>query len=157
MGHSYDFLEAIRYKFARVIGGFVTGVERVRTSPAEFVGYVEMSEEDFESHLHEMGFYRNSLAYWKYFPGLGQEEGSWRWLEGDWQLHVMLYDGHPEQDASDDAEPKTYVFAHWEYRWDRHPFKHLRGVDQSDPKGVNRMRTMLNENSIPFYNDVSIQ
>lgn len=156
MGHKLDFLERLRFWFARRIGKLVTGVSHRELSADEFVGYVEMGEEEFEAKLHEMGFYRNPLAYWKTSKNYGGEEGSWRWVEGDYQLHVMIFDGHPQQDSPDADEPRTYVFAHWEYRWDRYPMKHLNGP-QWRPKGVNMMRKKLNLASIPFYDDPTVQ
>lgn len=156
MGHNLDFYERIRFTLARPIGRLVTGVKSVEIDSAEFVGYVEISEEEFEKELHEMDFHRNPLAYWKTFPGFGGEHGSWRWVEGDWQLHVMLFENPSIADIPD-GEDRTYIFAHWEYRWDRYPLKHLRTLDQSDSKGVNRMRNKLNLASIPFYNDPTIQ
>jgi hypothetical protein len=154
--HQHDYFERLRFKFAGAIGGLLTGVRSVETHPSEFVGYVEMDIEDFEEALHEMEFERNPLSYWKYFPGIGHEQGSWRWTEGCWQLHVILYDSHPENGEDQDT-PRTYVFAHWEYRWDRYPLKHLRTKHLDRAKGVNRMRTKLNLASIPFANDPTIQ
>jgi len=151
MGHKQDFWERIRRMFARPIGALVTGVRCSKESPARFVGYVKMDEEEFEKELHEMGFHRNPLAYWKKtLKILGHEEGSWRMVDGKWQLHVVLYtmEEHPD---------RTYVYAHWEHRWDRDPFAHLRADDFNISKGVNEMRRQLNLASIPFYNDPEIQ
>lgn len=156
MGHTHDFWETVRHKLAPPIGRLVTGISRAETTDDQFVGYVEMGEEEFEEELHEMGFERNPLAYWKYIPGVGEEQGSWRKNDGKWQLHVILYDGHPNE-PHEDHGPRTYVYAHWEYRWDVHPIKHIRGIDQDRTKGINEMRRELQMASIPFYNDVSIQ
>lgn len=146
MGHKLDFIERVRFKFARVIGGLLTGIREKRTSEDEFVGYVEMGEEGFEETLHEMNFHRNPLSYWKYIPGIGHEQGSWRKNHGVWQHHVILYTKNEHPD-------RTYVYAHWEYRWDRYPLKHLRGVDASRTKGVNRMRSELNKENIEWYDE----
>lgn len=149
MGHNQDFWEVLRTHLARPIGAFVTGKRCSEQHPSQFVGYVEMGEEAFEEVLHEMGYHRNPLAFWKYTVN-AQEEGSWRRVEGDWQLHVTLYD-HPEY------ENRTYIYAHWEYRWDRKPLAHLRGEGINVPKGVNEMRRDLTMANVEWLNDPSIR
>lgn len=156
MGHDQDFWEPLRNWFARPIGRLLTGVRKRKTGEAQFVGYVEMKEGEFEEELHKMGFERNPLSYWKYIPGEGGEEGSWRKTDGDWQLHAILFDGHPEKSDEEEAG-ETYIYAHWEYRWDRHPLKHLRGKETSASKGVNQMRRELKLASINYYNDSTIR
>lgn len=145
MGHKLDIFERIRRTLGRLITGILKGRDKVRTERSEFVGIVSMSEEQFEKRLHEWGFERNTLAWWKYVPGLSEEEGSWRMTDGDYQLHIMLFES--------DEQDEIYVFAHWEYRWDRYPIRHLRGTNASDTKGVNTMRSILNRNGVEFFNE----
>lgn len=154
--HDYDFIETIRRIFAPPLGKLLTGVKRAKTGPDQFVGVVDMPVEDFEDELHKMGAERDVLAYWKYVPGMGGEDGSWRFLDGDYQIHVILYNGHPDK-STQDTEGKTYIYAHWEDRWDVHPLMHLREVHMNVQKGVNQMRTKLNLASIPYKNDRTVQ
>ena len=151
MGHDQDFWEVIRKHLARPIGAFVTGVRCSTEDPSRFVGYVEMDEEKFEEELHKMGYHRNPLSYWKKTVSiLGHEEGSWRKNDGKWQLHAVLYkhEDHPDL---------TYIYAHWEHRWDVSPLKHLRAEGFNVTKGVNEMRRDLTMNNIEWLNDPSIR
>lgn len=150
MGHKQDFWEPLRRMMARPIGSLVTGVRCSNESPARFVGYVEMGEEEFEKELDQMGFHRNPLAYWKKtLEVLGHEEGSWRSVDGDWQLHVVLY-------SRDEYPDRTYIYAHWEKRWDRAPIAHLNTDGFNVSKGVNKMRRELTLAGISFYDDPEI-
>lgn len=144
MGHNQDFWEVLRTVLARPIGALVTGIRCTKDTPDRFVGYVEMPIEEFEEFLHRAGFERNPLSYWKKAPGLGDEDGTWRKTHGKWQLHAVLYTylDHPD---------RTYIYAHWELRWDRHPLKHLRGVDLDPTKGVNQMRSLLKRRSVLYF------
>lgn len=133
----------------------VTGVPlyvRSGTHTSQFVGRVPYSEPEFESELQEMGFERNPLAALKRLRRTNEvEEGSFRYVEDDRdkQLHVVIYDGEPMANA---ATGVTYVYAHWEYRWDTDPLKHYRGIDVNEAEGVQRMEKHLNEHGIPYDN-----
>lgn len=150
MGHNHDFWEKLRTALARPIGAIV-GRGCVKQSADQFVGYVEMGEEEFEKRLHEMDFHRNPLSFWKRVPKLGPEHGSWRKNDGEWQIHAVLYE------KSVDGELRTYIYAHWEYRWDRRPIKHLLRNGLNSTKGVNEMRREMNLASINYYNDPSVR
>lgn len=118
----------------------------------QFVGRVPLPEEQFEILLVEMGFRRNPLASLKTLSSTGEtEEGSWRKVGYSnyptMQLHVVLYDGNPLPNADTDC---TYVYAHWEKRWDTNPIEHYRGVALNGQEGVSRMKQLLNENGINF-------
>jgi tRNA splicing ligase len=140
----------LRRILARPIGALVTGKRCSKQQADQFVGYVKMGEEEFEKRLHDMGFHRNPLSYWKKVSKkLGGEEGSWRKVEDEWQLHLILY----KDDEHD--EERTYLYAHWEYRWDVHPIKHLRGKKINVTKGVNEMRRELLLANIEWYSDQS--
>jgi len=70
--------------------------------------------------------------------------GSWvrrRSPMADWQLHVTLY-----QDGRDAVE----VFAHREYSWLRHPYKHYVGEGWDMNAGVTRMRSLLEDHGVAF-------
>lgn len=129
------------------------------TTPSQFVGRVEMSEEEFEEVLEEMGFQRNPLASLKTHTRTNEiEEGSFRWLgtqqppwtadyDDRFQLHVIIYDGKLVPDAD---VGETYVYAHWEYRWDTDPIKHYRSVDWDAEQGVEMMQRFLDSHGIDY-------
>lgn len=154
MGHKHDYWEGIRRWFITKLGVLVQllhdlfGVDlyvQSETHNNRFVGRVPMPEEEFEEVLHDLGFERNPLASLKSLRSGEVEEGSWRKVgfeESEMQLHLVLYDGEPMR--SGDAG-YTYLYAHWEYRWDIHPWKHYRGHDLNGPEGVRRMKKMLDE------------
>ncbi|AGM11364.1 hypothetical protein M199_gp034 [Halogranum tailed virus 1] len=159
-----DLLEWIRRTFIPPLGMLVSAYNESTgsklyvqgpTTDNQFVGRVKMGEEDFEAELEEMGFERNPLASLKHLIGTREkEEGSFRWLapedseyRKDYQLHVILYDGSVIPDAE---TGETYVYAHWEYRWDVAPMKHYRAVNWKPVQGVQMMQTMLTENGIDY-------
>jgi len=159
-----DFLERLRGLFIPYLGILVatynesTGSKlyvRGVTTDAQFVGRVSMSEEDFEEILQEMNFQRNPLASIKRLVGTReQEEGSFRWipssesnLNDDFQLHVILYDGIVVPDAQ---TGETFIYGHWEYRWDRYPLRHYKGLDADVSRGVNMMQAKLDEAGIKY-------
>lgn len=161
MGHKKDYWERARNWLIPKLGTVTQLLEDLtgssfyvtaRTSDRQFVGRVEMNEESFEERLHEMGFERNPLAALKRLRSSEVEEGSWRKVGYDEypnkQLHVIIYDG---SDINDAQTGYTYIYAHWEYRWDTHPIKHYRGVDLSEDEGVRRMRALLNKNGIMYH------
>jgi len=161
MGHKQDWWERVRATVIPKIGLVTQLIEdvtgsyyyvRTETHNNQFVGRVPMNEEKFEKELHEMGFDRNPLSSLKTLGSTGEsEEGSWRKVGFEdapaFQLHVILYDGEPINNAEVDV---TYVYAHWELRWDTNPIKHYRGVDANGPEGVRRMKRLLDENGIGY-------
>lgn len=110
----------------------------------QFVGRVPMCEEEFEKELSGLGFTRNPLSSWKSLE-------SWRKVGFDdspeMQLHVVLYDGEPMDNAAVDV---TYVYAHWEIAWDVHPIAHYCGKRVNGPEGVRRMKKLLDEHGIGY-------
>lgn len=160
MNHASDYWESIRRivipKIGKVVQAFneryrqnlyVTGKSRNQ----ELVGRVPMGEEEFEEVLSELGFERNPLASLKTRRGDEIEEGSFRKIYPseypEWQLHVVIYDGSQINNAN---TGETFVYAHWEYRWDVHPWKHYRGHDFNPDKGVKLMKKYLNEVGVNF-------
>ena len=124
------------------------------TRDNQFVGRVPVGEQEFEKILDSMGFTRNPLASLKSLSTGEIEEGSFRWypseeseLDSDYQLHCVIYDGSLIPDA-DTGE--TYVYAHWEYRWDVYPIRHYRGENFDAAMGVDLMQTMLYENYVEY-------
>lgn len=159
-----DFFEAVRLSLIPLLGALVNGYNELTgsdlyvtgaTTNEQFVGRVDMSEEQFEQELQQMGFERNPLASLKRLRGTREyEEGSFRFYESDsdFQLHVIIYDGSVIPNAS---TGETYVYAHWEYRWDRAPLRHYRGERVDVKYGVDMMRAMLDHSSIEFTTEVS--
>lgn len=161
---THDFFERLRRTLIPKLGAVVHLADEMthsdlyvegETHHSQFVGRVAMSEEEFEDILTGLNFVRNPLAAFKRRAGTREhEEGSFRWLgtnhadyRDDFQLHVILYDGSVVPNADTD---ETYVYAHWEYRWDVAPLKHYRAVEFQPQKGVAMMQTMLDAHDIPY-------
>lgn len=155
MGHKHDYWEGWRAWVIPKLGGIANWLERMtgnhyyvesETHNNQFVGRVPMGEEEFEEVLHDLGFHRNPLASLKHLGTGESEEGSWRKVDYSdsprMQLHVVLYDGGeiPLGDSN-----HTYVYAHWELRWDVDPWGHYRGHNYDADTGVRKMKKLLNE------------
>lgn len=160
MGHNHDYWEGWRAWLIPKLGAVaqlfedITGKHfyvEAKTHNNQFVGRVPMPEEKFEKELHDLGFERNPLASWKHLGSGEHEEASFRKVGFDdhpeYQLHVILYDGSKIQNAD---SGHTYVYAHWEYRWDVYPWKHYRGVNFDAQEGVKRMKDLLGQASIDY-------
>lgn len=162
LGHKSDFWERIRAYLLPKAGILVqylkdvTGEKyyvRSETHNNEFVGRVSYSEETFEKFLDSAGFQRNPLSSWKRLESNPSEyeEASFRKVGfdeyPDMQIHVVLYDG---SNIQNDTSGYTYVYAHWEYRWDRHPIKHYYGEEKSGPEGVKRMKDILDQRGVTY-------
>lgn len=155
MGHNKDYWEGVRNWVVPKLGLISQWIEdftgkhyyvTATTHNNQFVGRVPMNDESFEEVLHDLGFERNPLAVLKTLEDGEPEESSWRKVgydeHPDMQLHVILYDG--ERIESGDAG-YTYVYAHWEMRWDVAPLTHYRAVNKNTGEGVRRMKKLLDE------------
>lgn len=157
IGAEHDFWERLRRWILPKIGVIFQFLEDVTGKPfyatskthnRQFVGRVSMNEERFEKELEAMGFVRNPLASLKRLASTREvEEGSWRRVNGDRQLHVILYDGEKIPDADSGY---VYIYAHDEYRWDRYPVKHYLAKDFRPEAGVKEMKRLLDENGIDY-------
>lgn len=162
MGHKHDFWETIRSVLLPKLGIVAHHLNTITkknyyveadTHKERFVGRVEMGEEEFEKVLHDLGFERNPLAAWKHLEtdADNYEEASFRKIgfedEPRKQLHVVLYDGANVDDSPDEY---TYVYAHFEYRWDTNPIKHYRGHEVESKRAVKRMKWMLDGQGIEW-------
>lgn len=162
MGHKEDWWEGLREWLIPKLGWITQLLEDITgdrfyvesgTHNNQFVGRVPMPEEEFEAVLHDLGFDRNPLAAWKHLESDpdNYEEASFRKVGfedyPDMQVHVILYDGNNMDEGEDDH---TYVYAHWELRWDKDPWGHYRGHEYSGPDGVRRMKNMLDEKGITY-------
>ncbi len=159
-----DTLERIRRVYIPLLGRLVSAYNESRGTDYyvqasvydnQFVGRVRMPEEEFEKELASMGFERNPFASLKTVAGTSEtEEGSFRWvpnrptnLNTDYQLHCIIYDGSLIPDAN---TGETYVYTHWEKRWDREPVAHYNSEDFQPKVGRDMMRSKLEENGIEY-------
>lgn len=151
-----DWIESFRKWFipklgrvARFLRHNIDGLWYVRgkVGQNQFVGKMDMSTEEFEHVLEEMGFERNPVAALKHRPTARDDvaEGSWRKIgyeeAPDMQLHVTIFDS---ADVPNAAPGNTFVFAHWEERWDTKPLSHYRANNFDPEKGVAMVRDLLN-------------
>jgi len=117
-----------------------------RVTEQGFVGRVSEDTEQFEKSLEQMDFERNPLSTLKRRNEDDIEEGSWRRIGFDdesMQLHVVIYDSADVENAT---AGDTFVYAHFEKRWDTDPLAHLRKVGLDKKKGRDMMREILNRN-----------
>jgi len=160
MGHEQDWIERVRLWLIPKLGRVAQHLNHVGGEPLyvsyklhnnEFVGRVDMPEEEFEKELDEMGFERNPIAALKTNSAGETEEGSWRRVgyddHPDRQLHVILFDGDKMADAPTGC---VYVYAHWELRWDTDPIAHYKGKKYNGSEGVRRMKDLLDQNGITY-------
>lgn len=118
-------------------------VESGSTRREQFVGYVDMQPEELTAKLD--GFEKLEQTF-------GDEDWSFRFVEDDAQLHIFLYSGHPSINKNVD---KTYVFAHREPSWNN--LKKYLFAKRDGPRGVNRVRTILNKKGITYNDDIGIR
>jgi len=159
MGHKNDYWEGWRAWIIPKLGGIANWLEHAtgdhyyvqsKTHANQFVGRVPMGEEEFEKKLHDMNFHRNPLASFKNLDSGEHEEGSWRKVDFDnqrMQLHVILYDG---EKIADGDSGYTYVYAHWELRWDVDPWGHYRGKIYNPAEGVKKMKKLMDEHGVNY-------
>lgn len=156
MGHEHDFWEPLRRAIVPKVGlvfavleDLLSGTyyENTEQRRKQFVGRAKMGEESFETVLHGAGYERNPVSWLKENRAGETEEGSWRKPVGDMQVHLILYDGEciPNADAGE-----VYLYAHWEYRWDTHPIKHLIGETVDCGEGVRRVQKMLQNQGVEY-------
>mgnify|MGYP006876366831 FL=1 len=161
-----DTIELLRRTYIPLIGRVVSLYNEYNgtsyyvestTNGEQFVGRADLSEESFEEILASMGFERNPLSSLKRLASTNElEEGSFRWtpeeptnLNTDYQLHCVIYDGSAVPDAN---TGETYIYAHWELRWDKRPIDHYNGVGIDFTTGKNMMQEMLDEAGVEYDN-----
>lgn len=127
-------------------GGYAVG----HTGANQYVGKVEIGEEQFEEVLKDCGFGRNWVAALKTreteYAGEQISEGSWayrRWFFDPYQIHVTFYsyDGF------------IYIYAHKEYNWQRYPLKHLRTEYFETGPAKQFVKSKLSEQNIEIRKD----
>lgn len=165
MPHRADFWESLRRATLPTLGRVLAEVNdalgteyyaTLSTDHDEYAGVVELSKEEVESLLHDMGACRNPAAAWKRLKNTQKyEQGSWAfrgsWGNKDWhhdpfgdyQLHVILFE-------LDNDPATTALFAHYEYSWVTHPIKHYRGAAVAGD-GSYMLRRLLSKNDVYVY------
>lgn len=142
MGQPTDAYNAFRRRVLPAIHGFldilIGGYALSDTPPEEYVGTLSCSESEVEELLSSLGFTRNLVASLKVRVDGNVSDGSWVYRESlltDHQLHTILHK----------TETGIETYAHWEYSSIRHPYRHYLARDYSASKGVQIMRTVLEE------------
>jgi hypothetical protein len=150
MGSSHDLPNAIRRSMKppihRVCNWAFGGYAMTDNTEEEYVGTVDLTEDEFEDVLAEAGFRRNVVSSLKVRVDGNVSDGSWAWRESplaDWQLHVILHN----------VDDSVEAYAHWEYSWITHPIKHYRAIDCQPETGVEMTRRFLREYESEEYPD----
>ncbi|RKD97918.1 hypothetical protein [Halopiger aswanensis] len=117
-----SLLPQLHYLLRGSFGGYAVS----HTTAEEYALTAHCQEQRLEEILDEIGFSRNPIASLKVRVDGNTSEGSWVWRPSplaDGQLHIVL---HALEDGTG-----VDVYAHWEYSWIRHPYKHYiaRGYD----------------------------
>lgn len=131
------------HRIKEPLGGFAQCTQH----PSEYVGTVQRGLGEFRPVLADLEFAPEPIASLKVHRDGRLSAGSWvrrRSALATWQLHVTLF-----QDGHDALE----LFAHREYSWLRHPYKHYTGVGWDTASGVERMRSLLDDHGIQFRID----
>ncbi|WP_121742116.1 hypothetical protein [Natronorubrum halophilum] len=133
------------HRIKEPLGGFAQCIQH----PDEYVGTIQYGLEEFRSDLDTMSFAPEPIASLKVHRDGRLSAGSWvrrRSPLASWQLHVALFTDDPGT---------VEVFAHREYSWLRHPYRHYRGVGWDTNSGVERMRSLLSDHDVAFRIDGS--
>jgi hypothetical protein len=142
MGFREDFTNAVRRRvwpqIHYLLEGTFDGYAVSHTTEDEYAVTVLCSEEELERALSEgLDFSRNPISALKVRLDGNTSEGSWVWRESplaDMQLHLVLH-------ATDEGH--VDVYAHWEYSWITHPYKHYAARGYDAEKGVRMARRRL--------------
>lgn len=105
-----------------------------------FVGRVPQSRLSFEGVLESFDLEPVST-----FRSTSYD--SWRRIEGDRQLHVILYDGNLLTTGDRDT---VYLYAHYEPIWEDEPVAAARRSKQDAGKGVQTVKKLLDERGIIY-------
>ncbi|WP_306056311.1 hypothetical protein [Natronococcus wangiae] len=128
------------HRIKEPLGGFAQCTQH----PDEYVGTVQRGLCEFRSDLEAMSFAPEPIASLKVHEDGRLSAGSWvrrRSPLARRQLHVALF-----QTSVENIE----VFAHREYSWLRHPYRHYTGQGWDSSGGVERMRSLLSDHGVSF-------
>ncbi|WP_254766912.1 hypothetical protein [Salinilacihabitans rarus] len=131
------------HRIKEPFGGFAQCTQH----PAEYVGTVHRELREFHSELEAMEFDPEPVASLKVHEDGHFSAGSWVRRNSPlakWQLHVTLFR---------EQRHEIEVFAHREYSWLRHPYKHYTGEGWDTTGGVERMRSLLSDHGVTFVVD----
>ncbi|MFA9425457.1 hypothetical protein [Natronorubrum sp. A-ect3] len=148
--HAIDLTTRVRrrvlptvHRIKEPFGGFAQCLQH----PDEYVGTIQYGLGEFRADLETMSFAPEPIASLKIHRDGRQSAGSWVRRPSSfstWQLHIALF--VTDTDAVD-------VFAHREYSWLRHPYKHYTAEGWDTHGGVKRMRALLSEHDVSFRID----
>ena len=134
----------------QVVGPWLNRLARTLGQPdyhvrrTEYVGTVHVSIDDLEAHLQRGGFTWAPFSLYHRTPTETSTDGSWTyrpWLLADRQLHVILF-----TQSSD----RTDVYAHNEYNWLCHPYKHAKRKAVRRKEGAEQMRRWLDAQGLAY-------
>ncbi|QSW97891.1 hypothetical protein [Haloterrigena alkaliphila] len=131
------------HRIKEPLGGFAQCLQH----PDEYVGTIPYGLGEFRSDLQEMSFEPEPIAALKVHRDGRLSAGSWVRRQSalaSWQLHVSLF--RTDADAVE-------VFAHREYSWLRHSYKHYTGAGWDTEAGVERMRSLLSDHDVTYRID----
>lgn len=115
--------------------------------PAEYVGTVPRPLDDVRAVLRRMEFDREPIASLKRRSDGRLSAGSWVRRDSalaDKQLHVTLVR---------DAPGAVELYAHREYSWLTHPYRHYTFAEWEPKAGVERLRELLAEHDVTVHLD----
>ncbi|NKE34389.1 hypothetical protein GWG54_00895 [Natronococcus sp. JC468] len=128
------------HRIKEPLGGFATCTQH----PDEYVGTVDRTVSEFRTDLEAMSFTPEPVASLKVHRDGRLSAGSWvrrRSPLSSRQLHVALFRAGGE---------RLEVFAHSEYSWLRHPYRHYTAEGWDTEAGVRRMRSLLSARGVAF-------
>lgn len=139
-------LRRLRHRIGPLLNQFfkMIGQPTTQVYPAGYVGTVPLPIEEFESELRDGGFNVDLLSTYHYTLDGNATDGSWAYRFSrlaNRQLHVVLFKQGPAV---------TEVYAHDEFNWFRHPFKHAYEVDIRRTEGRKKMCRWLNAREIEY-------
>jgi len=115
--------------------------------PAEYVGTVSRTLDEVRETLRRLEFEREPIASLKRRADGRLSAGSWVRRESplaDKQLHVTLVR---------DAPSAVELYAHREYSWLTHPYRHYTFSEWEPEAGVERLRELLAERDLTLRLD----
>lgn len=136
----------VRQRVGPLLNQFIRSLGQPTTHvyPAGYVGTVGLPIEEVEAELRAGEFSWDPLSMYHNTLEGNDADGSWAyrssWL-ADRQLHVILFV---------QGSAVTEVYAHDEFNWWRHPFKHIREENIRRTEGSKEMRRWLEVRGIEY-------